>query len=809
MPAEEEKSPPCRHRNPRGNDTLDFGHPNRHHRKHSLMKWLAISFFLGITAPLAILAGATVRRLGGAFAARPLLARLSFIPALLILAHFLLRPHQDTFLGLDTSCYRLMTAAFQHGRGFHEADRALAEVPPALQRAFLLESTRWGRDTRDRSFELPDLKTLRTRPFFYPTLPLASWGFSSLTGMHPDMLMPMLGFLWAGLMLFAALALGGPWGLAAGFALLSGTPLPAWFLRGYYAEVAAAVIAGSVLLAWALAISRRILLLAGSFLLGVAISLHPVAISFAAPGLILVGFQARQPRRDIPIALLVFAAALLPMLWMTASVCQPYGNLLSWHSLRANLRVSAAHQLMSVAAVLAAACCGTLLAFWPRWEPGLARWRNRLNSAPGIAVAVIVACLPLVAALTLWHQKHLVAKGLCEYGSGIRWTYGTLLAVAAWFTLRERQYARFKVFLLILLALSPIFFYLRGFERLPLLWSHRRLAPLAILLITAAAPALAIGAASWSARTWRRLPVGACAVAVLVLAGGFVNPLRWPAPYTSRFEGRTERFVKEVKARIGQRLAIFDFFPNAVPFTTDNRSRVLGLSDYARDQWPAVVNWMASRAATEEVWCVSAFSNPGIEDGIRLESIGVEERPFNRVGAPTALPAVRENLVVHMDFLAVHPLAAATNLPVLRKIFDGGPLAQRGRWIRSDIFVKEAEPWIVASRGYQGNGVIGPVPAPGGAARITVEAALDGAPPDSRRELIFRAPWGRSCVLTIGPGFSRATGLIARPRDMPGDASPTGFYRMTTDGNAGPANSKPRDLGLLVHSVTIEPLASP
>ena len=773
------------------------------------MKWLAISFFLGIAVPLVILASGIVARLTRSFAARPLLTRLSLLPILLISGHFLLRPHQDTFLGLDTSCYRLMTAAFQHGRGFDEIDKTLEEVPPSLRRTFLLEYEHWGRDTRDRSFELPDLNTLKSRPFFYPTLPLASWGFSILTGLHPDLFLPLVGYLWVALLLFTSVTLGGVWGLAAGFALLAGTPLPAWFLRGYYAEAAAAALAATVFLAWALSINRRIMIIAGSFLLGAAISLHPVAVSFAAPGIILLGFSASNPRRDVPVSLLVLALALLPLFWMTSSICQPYGNLLNWNSLRANLRVSAAHQLMAVAAVLAAGCCSLLLAFWPRWQARLSQWRERLHSPGGIVGAIVIACIPLIVALTLWSQKHLALKGLVEYGSGLRWTYGTLLAAAIWLTLRERQYGRFKALFLIVMALAPIFFYLRGFERLPLLWSHRRLVPLTILLITAVGPALAIGAAAWSARKWRRWPVGACAVAALLLVGGFANPLRWPAPYKCRFEGKTERFVNEVKNRIGQRLAIFDYYPNAVPFTTDNRSRVLGLGDYARDQWPAVAAWMASRAATEEVWCVTAYSNPGIEEGVRLESMGVEERLFSRVGAPTALPAIWEPLLIHMDFLAVHPVAPGTVPPVLHKVFDGGPLAQRGRWKRCDIPMKEGEPWLAACRGYHGSGVIGPVPGPGGAASITVEAALDGAHSDVQKTLKLWSPWGESSLLTIGPGLTRATVLIPVPRDVSTNMASTGLYRMTTDAAVDPLKVKDRDLGILIHSVTIEAVKSP
>ena len=74
--------------------------------------------------------------------------------------------------------------AFAGGRGFHDTDRTLLSLPPDQRRAVLLEYEHWGRDSRDRSFEIPSLSTCATRPYFYPTLPLAAAGLHAVTGIR-------------------------------------------------------------------------------------------------------------------------------------------------------------------------------------------------------------------------------------------------------------------------------------------------------------------------------------------------------------------------------------------------------------------------------------------------------------------------------------------------------------------------------------------------------------------------------------------------------------------------------------------------
>ena len=69
---------------------------------------------------------------------------------------------------------------FLDGRGFHDSDAVLEEVPVPLRENFLLHRGPVGRPTRDRVFQLSGWQATEAQPFFLPTISLAAAGLAQL-----------------------------------------------------------------------------------------------------------------------------------------------------------------------------------------------------------------------------------------------------------------------------------------------------------------------------------------------------------------------------------------------------------------------------------------------------------------------------------------------------------------------------------------------------------------------------------------------------------------------------------------------------
>jgi hypothetical protein len=245
-------------------------------RVWSILAWLAT--LLPLVAWLALAGPALAARWRLARpAARATLAGLWLLGAGFLLA----RPHDDSFTGLDNMTYRQMAQAFVDGRGFHDVDAVLAEVPENLRQNFMLHRGPRGRPTRDRAFQVDGWRSADTKPFFMPVLPLAAAAPAPL--LAPERFVPLAGALWLALVLAAGFIAGGGWGLLAVGVWLIGTAWPAWFLRGFYAEgVGALLVAGPVAVAALRPLRGGLAALAG-FSLGLAVSYHPTLVVLAVP----------------------------------------------------------------------------------------------------------------------------------------------------------------------------------------------------------------------------------------------------------------------------------------------------------------------------------------------------------------------------------------------------------------------------------------------------------------------------------------------------------------------------------------------
>jgi hypothetical protein len=170
---------------------------------------------------------------------------------LICFSFLILRPHQDTFQGLDASAFRLMAKALDDGRQLKGVDETLKEVPVDVRKWLLLVPDDQGRLTRDRSFEIESLNSCRTKPWFYPFLPLCMVGFDTmLPGQALDYFVPFLALIFCAVCLFVGTLRGGVAGAFMSLALLLGSPLPAWLFRGCHLEVVSGILIALAVLSW-------------------------------------------------------------------------------------------------------------------------------------------------------------------------------------------------------------------------------------------------------------------------------------------------------------------------------------------------------------------------------------------------------------------------------------------------------------------------------------------------------------------------------------------------------------------------------
>ena len=343
----------------------------------------------------------------------------------LVFAVFLLRSHEDTFAGLDNSGYRLMARAFQAGRSIHSVDKVLLDVPFEIRNRVMLLQAMDERNTRDRSFLVKSLYTGETEPFFYPLLPLCAAGFDALVpGNALDYLVPVIGLLFAVIFLLVGMAYGGWLGVLFAAALLVGSPLPAWLLRGFYVESVASVLLALALIDWLTCPGGRRVSLFAYLALGLAISFHPAMIVISLPLLMMFALSREERLRDVVMGFLLFGAGSSVMIGMLMYACSPYGNL-SWPTLQHNFTVSASHRItLACAGGIALVTIVAVLA-----KPAWSGWYRRLSENGKYIVTcipLVLSILPILIAVVVWSQKTFVCGGLIEAGSAVRFWLGSV-----------------------------------------------------------------------------------------------------------------------------------------------------------------------------------------------------------------------------------------------------------------------------------------------------------------------------------------------------------------------------------------------
>lgn len=720
----------------------------------------------------------------------------------------LLRPHEDTFTALDHSGYRLMGRAFEAGRGFHETDTALSGVPEELRKAFMLLPHMHERNTRDRSFLVHDLHACTTEPFFYPLLPLSAAAFNGLVpGDAYDYFVPVVGVLLFGFLVLAGHRWGGSPGAILGAALFIGSPVPAWCFRGFYVESVGCALVGWAALDWLYRRNGG----GGSFFaglaLGLAISFHPVFLVVSLPLLALRLLTSSLNCRFSSLA--GFVLGLVPLWVMTQYVAAPYGKI-SWDTVVFNYRASASHR---IATLFGVAGLSGLIALMAIPATGLCNLWNRIPKTRqwGFLLGTsLVSSIPLLLATQCWGEGPHVWRGMVEFAQGIRGPFGLLLSALAGIAFLRGGH-RVRALLWVTMFVSPIFFYLKGKEAMGL-WSQRRVLPLLILLAVALLPAgtQALRRLS-SLRISARYRLGLVSLVVLlIVCAGAANALRWPAPYLVRVEQGADDFVRDIRPLIRDRLTVFDYYGNSLPFAVDNRTPVVGVGERSISRWSEIIRWLQEQARKEPINIVTSYSNPGLEDGFRLTPFFEKNPEFDRVNAKTVLPAEARKRKMTLIGLRAEPLGAEDPPPPLHKIFDGGPLAMRGPWgsMKTPLTTHDGQ-HLPAAWTRQDSGVVGPIPPPDGHVRITIRA--QSGQPDKAQAMVIIPPW--LADNETPPAFEvpsadteRVMRLTRTTAGAPGGK--TGVYRLRSLTPYDPAKDGIRgydaDLGIRVHSIQIE-----
>ena len=725
---------------------------------------------------------------------------------------FFTRAHEDVLTGVDSMAYRKMAETFLEGRELIQRD-VVATLPPAeIATNFYYRPISRLRPTRDVIFQIDPVDST-TCPFFEPVLPLAA------AGSHmPRTFISLLAVLWLGLLLCVCVRKSSGRGLiiALGFSLA--TAWPAWHLRGYHAEGAAAVLAAMVYLSSvAKPFEKPLSFAIAAFSLGLSICIHPTAILFSVPvALSLVPSAQKKAQRR---ALLTGAiVGFLPIIFITRYVCHPYGDWTRPDVILQIARNASEHGalLLGACALALAGVAALVLSSNKRARTICGEIDRKLGPVGWTVLAVfplvLVTFVSLVAPSSLPFCQ-LIRNGFESTWSGIGlpcallWAYGFLSVVIA--SRSDDAASRSatsgdRILLVLLCWTSLVFLLLKGVETHVGLWSHRRLLPTVLLLTSL----FAVSAASWN--PCARFPKAKWLLLVLFIACSLGNLVRGPGAYFLVNEEGTRAWREKLNAALQDGgLTFFDYHPHSVPFAADPGNTVLGLGRHATGRWPAIEQWLSSVAETGTVTIATSWTPSQI-----LES-DASLRPYRFPGSPTNLfeasypvlatkaffPMERRIKTVSVSLFSFVPNSKLDQL-AQDKTLDGGPIGLRGPWGKT----RNATTWT-----RQGSAIVGPV-TNRGTIVVTLDAVWPEHPELPAQRMTLTPPWGESGAVSFQVPSPRNKGEFARivlELPAPADATArTGLYTFTSLTPYDPAKDGLRgyddDLGIVLHRIRIE-----
>ncbi len=730
-------------------------------------------------------------------------ALLIFLAYALLGALLFLRPHEETFIGLDNSFIRMLTHAMAQGRDQVGVDQTLVQVPYELRKHFIYQSDEGQRLTRDRTFQIDDLEGCKYRPFFYPVLSYAALAFNRIVpGLALDYFLPSLALLFLILAGWFMLAKTGIPGLLAGLGLLLSLPLLPWFGRGYYPELCGLLIISITALHWLAKDGAYRRFIPASFAMGLALCFHPVIALWSGTLFLLMAVDDTRKTRDVSLALLAFALGMLPLLLITRFVTQPYGNIFSYYWLTILFQTSTIYFLFIVAAFFA--CCSMVILL-------LARGRALLGTlffSPGLSAHVsrlCVAVLPAGLQLLFQKTKAETLVGLTDIWSLLNSPYGLVVTGTILASLHPVVRPRPRALLVMTVALASVFLYLKGTEPFGL-WSQRRLLPITIPLLVASLGVWRDILAAWSSMQWKRhLASGSLIFIAIVMIS------QYPHFYLLRSENNADAIIQKVLQATDGALTIFDYHHYGSPFVALDRGSTLILYDHiSLEDQGEVFTWAAKEAIHRSVIWITVFDNPGLEHGVRLEQIQTIQDKLPRLHAKRVFPAEVHIHPLSMSLLQMRPLTPDQPLPPLDKIMDNGPLARRGPWGRGDISLPAPDgERLPATWTRQGSAIIGPIPPPGQSVQVELTAGAHRSGGLDHQIMIITPPWdGPPLEMRVENPHTVVTARLQRPADFDHLSETTGKYTLTsrypydpsTQGIQGFAS----DLGVLLHRIRIE-----
>jgi hypothetical protein len=742
---------------------------------------------------------------------------LCFALYVLLGAVLLLRPHQETFIGLDSSAIRMMTHAMVSGRPQIGTDATLQQVPEELRHLFLYIPGA-GRLTRDRSFQLDDVQTCTYRPWFYPFIAYASAAFDYIIpGKNTDYFLPSLAlafFIAAGWFMASKTGAGG---LVPALTILVGLPLFPWFARGYFPELAGMLGICLVLLHWLHAEdSPRTSMLShtrtgsghltlAAFLLGLCVCFHPLLLPWAGVGLFLILSNPALRTSQVILALCGFFTGLIPLVVMTHTITQPYGLIFSPAWMYTVFQGSTLFFLFLCAALLGIVLLAVILT-----QSGRSLLHVLLYSASGLAHLgrLLLALIPVIALLHAQQTTGAVMEGLRDLWSIARSPYGILVAATILASFHPRVRPRSRALLVATVAVASIYLYLKGIEPFGL-WSQRRLLP---ILLPFTVAAMSIWRDFVAAPTSDRQLAGSSRMALLIGMGLILALMLWrhPGYYVVQAEKGADAVVQRLAQYTQHHWTIYDYHQYGSPLAALGQPRTLAISNrISESDQREIVKWAASAAQTQNIIWATAHDNPGLEAGVALDEILAIDQPLPRLLAKRALPAESREHDLRIRLLRMRPLQTDTT-PNLDKILGRGILALRGPWGRSDITLRAPDGRQLPARWTrEGSAVIGPVPPPGEHLLVELTAGAYRGGDIDHQILRIIPPWdGPALELRVNNPHTVIQGVLTRPEDATGFSAQTGRYTLSATYPYDPAQQGIKgfapDLGVLLHRIRMQ-----
>jgi len=730
---------------------------------------------------------------------------LCFALYVLLGAVLLLRPHQETFIGLDSSAIRMMTHAMAQGRDQMGLDQTLLDVPADIRANFLYMPDHGQRLTRDRSFQLDNLETCTYRPWFYPLLSYAAQGFDWIApGTALDFFLPTLALLFfisCGWFMFRQTGLPG---LAASAGVLFSMPLLFWFARGYYPELAGLLLVALAALYWVESKKSRRGDQLYFFTLGFATCFHPLLALWTGALLLLTLVHRRSTPRQSLLAVLCWPLGALPLIFITHYVTQPYGDIFNPHWLYAVFSGDTLYFLLLLGALITCALiCLVLLPF------GQALL-HALLFAPGSRqhiLRLIMALVPLLLLLLVPHTRPQTLGGLRDLGSLLVSPFGLVAMATIFASILPGVRPAPRALLIMTVALASVFLYLKGLEPFGL-WSQRRLLPITIPFLVAALGIWRDVFLAWTNTSWKpRLTSGAFVLLAAIMLVQH-TPLYW-----LRSEQGSNDILRHINQLTARGLTIFDYHQYGSPLAALGHTPTLALSNrISTEQRTSAIQWAALEAHARPVIWATAFDNPGLEQGVALEHVASIDQNLPRLTAKQALPVALRDHNLSIQFLTMRPLEPGHKAPSLDKVLGPGHLALRGAWGRSDIALSAPDGAKLPARWTrEGSGIIGPVPKPGESVRVEMTAGAYRGDELDHQVMFIVPPWdGPPLQLYVNNPYTMASGTLHRPHDATLFKGITGQYDLHSQhpydpSLAGIGGFSP-DLGVLLHRIRMDVL---